>query len=83
MKGGSYDFADADDLGVQQRTELGEGPEYNLLNSSIFMKLNLIMIKLERSTTSPEQHEHALYNLYPYIYWSLGLLKQCFDLSVR
>ena len=60
MKGGSYDFADADDLGVQQRTELGEGPEYNLLNSSIFMKLNLIMITLERSTTSPEQHEHAL-----------------------
>jgi len=60
VKGGSYDFADADDLGVQQRTELGEGPEYNLLNSSIFMKLNLIMIKLERSTTSPEQHEHAL-----------------------
>jgi len=44
VKGGSYDFADANDLGVQQRTE---GSECNLLNPSIFMKLNLIMIKLE------------------------------------
>ena len=78
-----YDFACANDLGLQQRTELGEGSECNLLNYSIFMKVNLIMIKLEWSTTSPKQHEHALYNLYPYIYWSLGLLKQCFDLSVR
>ena len=31
-KGGSYDFADADDLGVPQQTELGS--ECNLLNST-------------------------------------------------
>lgn len=37
VKRGSYGFADANDLGVQQRTELGEGSACNLLNSSIFI----------------------------------------------
>ena len=65
----------ANDLGVQQRTE---GSECNLLNPSIFMKLNLILIKLEWSTTSPAQHDHALYTLYPRICWSFGSIKAVF-----